>query len=84
MRRLKVSHVTTYDYANPVRFGDHRMMLRPRDSHDLRLIDTALSITPAANVRWMHDVFGNSVATAEFTEPSNELLVVSSFRAGCR
>jgi len=46
MRRLKVSHITTYNYANPVRFGDHRMMFRPRDSHDLRILLTRLSITP--------------------------------------
>ena len=57
-------------------------MSRPRDSHDLRLIDTTLVITPPpSSMRWMHDVFGNSVATAEFTEQSSELLVVSSFRA---
>ena len=57
------------------------MMMRPRDSHDLRLIDTALTISPAASVRWLHDVFGNSVAVAEFAEPGSELLVESSFRA---
>ncbi len=67
MRRLKVSHVTTYDYANPVSFGDHRMMLRPRDSHDLRIISTHLSITPEPSaIRWLHDVDGNSVAVASF------------------
>jgi transglutaminase-like putative cysteine protease len=32
-------------------------------------------------VRWLHDVFGNSVAIAEFTASGNELLVESSFRA---
>ena len=46
MPRLRVSHVTTYDYANPVTFGEHRMMLRPRDSHDLRIISTNLAIDP--------------------------------------
>jgi transglutaminase-like putative cysteine protease len=67
MRRLKVSHVTTYDYANPVSFGDHRMMLRPRDSHDLRIISTHLSISPEPSaIRWLHDVHGNSVAVASF------------------
>jgi transglutaminase-like putative cysteine protease len=79
MAILKVLHRTHYTYANPVQFGDHRMMMRPRDSHDLRLIDTALTISPSANVRWMHDVFGNSVAVAQFTEPGTELLVESSF-----
>ena len=81
MTILNVLHRTRYGYAKPVTFCSHRLMMRPRDSHDLRLIDTALTISPAASVRWLHDVFGNSVAVAEFTEPGNELLVVSSFRA---
>jgi transglutaminase-like putative cysteine protease len=80
MTILKVVHRTRYRYANPVSFGDHRMMMRPRDSHDLRLIDTGLTISPAAKVRWMHDVFGNSVAVARFCEPARELLVESCFR----
>jgi transglutaminase-like putative cysteine protease len=80
MTVLTVRHRTRYSYANPVTFGDHRMMMRPRDSHDLRLLDTALTIAPAATVRWMHDVFGNSVAVAHFTEAAQELLVESCFR----
>ena len=81
MTILNVVHRTRYSYAARVRFGPHRMMMRPRDSHDLRLIDTSLTISPSASVRWLHDVFGNSVAIAEFAEPGSELLVVSSFRA---
>ena len=41
---LTVQHKTAYRYARPVEFGEHRLMLRPRDSHDLRLLDTALRI----------------------------------------
>ena len=78
---LNVRHRTRYNYSEPVAFGPHRMMMRPRDSHDLRLIDTALTISPAATVHWLHDVFGNSVAVAEFSEPGQELLVESSFHA---
>jgi transglutaminase-like putative cysteine protease len=78
---LNVLHRTQYSYSEPVSFGPHRLMMRPRDSHDLRLIETALTTAPPASVRWLHDVFGNSVAIAEFSEPATELLVVSSFRA---
>ena len=38
MRLLTVRHVTIYRYSEPVRFGEHRMMFRPRESHDLRLV----------------------------------------------
>jgi transglutaminase-like putative cysteine protease len=81
MTLLTVSHKTVYRYAKPVRFGDHRMMLRPRDSHDLRLVDTSLSISPPASVRWLHDVFGNSIAIASFRDIAAELVVHSSFHA---
>lgn len=67
MTMLTVSHSTVYRYREPVRLGEHRMMFRPRDSHDLRLIDTRLVITPRpAHVRWLHDSFDNSVAIATF------------------
>lgn len=81
MNVLHVVHRTQYSYSEPVTFGPHRLMMRPRDSHDLRLLDTSLTLAPSATVHWMHDVFGNSVAIAEFAEPSEQLLVVSSFQA---
>ncbi len=43
-------------------------MLRPRDSHDLRLVDAELTLSPPGEMRWMHDVFGNSVAQVEFAQ----------------
>ena len=78
---LTVEHKTIYRYAQPVNFNEHRLMCRPRDSHDLRLIETALSISPPARIRWLHDVFGNSIAIATFSEPAAELSFTSSFRA---
>ncbi len=81
MTILTVEHTTVYRYARPVSFQEHRLMCRPRDSHDLRLLETGLSISPAASVRWMHDVFGNSIAIASFADQAAELSFVSSFRA---
>ena len=77
MKRLTVRHVTTYRYGRPVAFGPHRLMLRPRDSHDLRLVRTELTLSPPASMRWMHDVFGNSVAIASFTGEAAELRIES-------
>lgn len=73
MQILTVHHTTTYRYRNPVRFGPHRLMFRPRDSHDLRLVSTALTIAPAAEIRWLHDVFSNSIAIATFQDMATEL-----------
>jgi transglutaminase-like putative cysteine protease len=82
MTVLFVRHRTEYQYRQPVTLGEHRLMSRPRDSHDLRLLDTALMVVPQPNeVRWMHDVFGNSIAVTTFSEPSHELIFESTFRA---
>jgi len=77
VKRLTVRHRTRYSYSTPVEFGEHRMLLRPRDSHDLRLVDASLMLSPGADVRWAHDVFGNSVAYMTFKEPAEELVVES-------
>jgi transglutaminase-like putative cysteine protease len=82
MSILTVTHRTEYHYKQPVVLGAHRLMCRPRDSHDLRILDTGITITPQpAQLRWMHDVFGNSIAIATFTEPAPELVFESTFRA---
>ena len=74
---LAVSHTTRYRYAGPVRLGPHRLMLRPRDSHDMRVLSASLTLSPPASLRWVHDVFSNSIAIAEFAAPVTELLIRS-------
>ncbi|MCU4181403.1 transglutaminase family protein [Bosea sp. BH3] len=74
---LHIRHATTYRYGAPVAFGPHRLMLRPRDSFDLRVVDTALSISPQASLRWMHDAYGNPVAIANFAREADTLEIVS-------
>ncbi|MFZ0847552.1 MAG: transglutaminase family protein [Pseudolabrys sp.] len=78
MMYLTVRHATTYRYDQPVSLGTHRLMLRPRDSHDLRLVDAELRLSPPGSMRWMHDVFGNSVAQVEFEQSASELMIVST------
>jgi transglutaminase-like putative cysteine protease len=73
MTVLKVRHVTSYAYAKPVRFGPHRLMFRPRDSHDQRLLSADVDVSPDAQMHWIHDVFGNCITIAEFSEPAEEL-----------
>ena len=80
MKLLTVRHATTYRYARPVAFGQHRLMLRPRDSHDLRLVSAELTLSPPGNIRWMHDVFGNSVALVDFRAPGGMLSIVSNLK----
>jgi hypothetical protein len=68
---LTIRHVTTYHYRQPVAFGEHRMMLRPRDDGDQTVLESALDITPApSHLAWTRDSFGNQVATARFADPA--------------
>lgn len=78
MRTLEIAHRTRYRYAEPVTLGDYRLMFRPRDSHDLRLLHTRLVIEPSAQVRWIHDPFGNSIAIAAFADVPVSLLEFAS------
>jgi transglutaminase-like putative cysteine protease len=78
---LSVRHVTTYHYNQPVAFGEHRMMLRPRDDDDQKVLESELEITPTPKqLAWMRDVFGNHVATAHFADRASELRFVSNIR----
>lgn len=80
MPRVRIIHTTDYEYAEPVRLTEHRLMMRPRDSHDLRLLDATLGILPGgATIRWAHDVFGNSVCFLNWPERlTDHLRIVST------
>ncbi|MGI4878901.1 MAG: transglutaminase family protein [Janthinobacterium lividum] len=81
MPMLTISHVTRYAYRQPVSFGEHRIMVRPRESYDQRLIEARLDIDPEpAAVRWLQDVFGNAVAVATFDRRSTGLCFASTVR----
>ncbi len=79
MPLLTIYHKTEYNYARPVAFGEHRVMLRPRDGHDIRVLSGELEITPQPlSLRWIHDVFGNSVAIARFESRATSLVFNST------
>ncbi|MGI4947319.1 MAG: transglutaminase family protein [Janthinobacterium lividum] len=73
--------MTTYAYRHAVSFGEHRMMLRPRESYDQHVLDAALVIDPEpVELRWLQDVFGNSVAIARFDRRAPRLRIDSRIR----
>jgi transglutaminase-like putative cysteine protease len=76
---LTIRHLTTYRYRRPVAFGDHVMMLRPRDDGDQRVLDAAIEITPSpSRLSWTRDVFGNHLAVAAFADRAEELTFSST------
>jgi transglutaminase-like putative cysteine protease len=78
---LTIRHVTTYHYRHPVSFGEHRMMLRPRDDDDQKVLKSELDITPTpSHLAWTQDRFGNHVAIARFSARASELRFASTIR----
>jgi transglutaminase-like putative cysteine protease len=78
---LTVRHLTVYRYRVPVGFGDHRIMFRPRDGYDQKVLEAALTIIPEPTlIRWLHDVFGNFVAVASFDARADILSITSIIR----
>ncbi|HEV7714126.1 MAG TPA: transglutaminase family protein [Steroidobacteraceae bacterium] len=77
MQRLRIQHSTRYLYSRPVEFTRHRVIIRPREGHDLRIEHMQLRISPAHTLTWVRDVFGNSIALVDFTEPAAVLDIES-------
>ena len=78
MSRLRIEHDTIYSYRRPVSFGQHRLVLRPREGHDLRVESMSLQIFPAHRLVWARDVYSNSVAIVDFTTEADRLEVRSN------
>ncbi|MDR3394809.1 MAG: transglutaminase family protein [Parasulfuritortus sp.] len=78
MRRLNISHITEYLFSSPVSLLPHRLLLRPRENHNVRIESSILDISPAHTVQWKRDVLDNSVAIVCFTEPSDRLHIASN------
>ena len=77
--QYEIVHTTVYHYKQPVSFGEHRVMFRPRDSHDLRVLATDLQVSPASHVRLIQDPHSNSVALVQPEGPASELEIVCRF-----
>jgi hypothetical protein len=60
-----------------VSLAPHRLMLRPRESRELRLMSHSLTIAPVAETTWAHDVSGNTVAVATFATMADTLVIDS-------
>ncbi|MBU1176361.1 MAG: transglutaminase family protein [Alphaproteobacteria bacterium] len=75
MTRLHIQHVTTYRYPHAVRLGQHTLMLRPRQSRDVHVLSSALSVSPSARIAWSEDVNGNAVASASFAAATDNLTI---------
>jgi transglutaminase-like putative cysteine protease len=78
MFALSLRHTTRYTYRKSVGFGEHRMMFRPREGVDQRVIASRLIIIPEpVELRFSQDIFGNWVGLARF-DTRGDLLTFDS------
>jgi len=80
-----IRHTTTYRYRAPVSFGEHRMMLRPLESFDQRLLSAAVSISPEPSLqRDIHDAGGACIGVVRFDTAADRLVFDSCMRVDHR
>jgi len=77
VKRIRIIHETAYHYREPVTFGPHRALMRPREGHDVRIESGRVEIEPKATIRWLRDINANSVAILTFAEPAKVLRILS-------
>lgn len=77
MQRYNIIHRTYYNFSEEVQLGPHHLRLRPREDYELRIESFSLKISPNANLLWHRDAEGNSVATATFDLPAQQLVFES-------
>lgn len=77
MQRYHIIHRTYYNYSSNVTLGNHHLLLRPRENHELRIESFVLKTSPEAKIWWHRDIEDNSVAIANFTEPTQQLFIES-------
>jgi transglutaminase-like putative cysteine protease len=77
---FSVRHHTTYQFSDAVELGPHQLYLRPRADHALRVDAASLAITPAADLVWRSDAYGNSMAVATFSGLASQLDIVSELK----
>lgn len=77
MQRLRIKHMTEYLFPTEVTLNQHKLLLRPREGHDVRIETSKLEISPAYNIKWQRDVFDNSLAVVTFLTRTNKLIIAS-------
>ena len=75
--KLRVSHLTRYEYDHEVGFSPHLFYLRPREDAHHRLLFHRLSVQPDAKLFHVRDPSDNNYAWAHFWERSQVLNIRS-------
>lgn len=77
MKRIRIRHLTQYSFSEVVKLSEHRLLLRPREGHDVRIASSRLDVSPVHKTKWSRDIYGNSVGLLVLPEPARELRIES-------
>ncbi|MGR9053989.1 MAG: transglutaminase family protein [Gammaproteobacteria bacterium] len=77
MRRIRIFHVSRYQYTQPVSLLTQKLHLRPREGYDIRIESSRLDIFPDFSVQWQRDIYGNCVGLADFYRDSQTMQITS-------
>ncbi|HAV12252.1 MAG TPA: cysteine protease [Opitutae bacterium] len=77
MKKIRIYHLTEYRFETPVTFTEYQLLLRPREGHDVRIHSSRLEASPAYEIKWHRDIYGNSVGTLCLQESSETLRIES-------
>ena len=77
--KLRVTHLTRYEYEQPVAFSPHALYLRPRETPRNRVLRYACNISPSARVYLTHDHYDNTLTWAHFWDRAAALNIRSEF-----
>jgi transglutaminase-like putative cysteine protease len=78
VQRIRIKHLTAYVFSSAVTLNQHRLLIRPREGHDVRIESSKLHISPAFSIKWQRDVFDNSLAVVNFQAVSTNKLTIES------
>lgn len=77
MKQICIQHATEYRFSEPVDLREHRLLLRPREGHDIRIVGSKLEVNLRHGLKWYRDVYGNSVGVLRLTERGSVLRIAS-------
>jgi transglutaminase-like putative cysteine protease len=77
MRRLRIKHLTTYDFVEAVTLLPHKLLLRPRESHYVRVDTAEFTLFPSCQLQWQRDAYDNAMAQATFLDSGFQLSIDS-------
>lgn len=77
MKQIRIHHLTEYQFSQAVELTEHRLLLRPREGHDIRIHSSRLDVNPGAKTKWYRDIYGNSVGLLSYQGRTDRLCIES-------